>query len=325
VVARLQPTTTALRTSQPAPPPQTSAAQTAGGGDTAASSPSSGPAGFGAAVQPANLGVPTQGVFGLRAWKSRFHMESMVTSLVNGLSAATAKVAATEQKLQEVVAAAEAKQGVPHTECLVCLNACVNTVLLPCGHLCLCVRCARELQATTKTIFSCPLCRTEVEKVHRVFLPIEEPIERVDAGVPRTCRGAGANLAPKVAMCDSGMQTVSPSDTRARGSSASPLATLSPSDAEARRPRLAVKRMGARDGGGVAQAFIPASAVTGAMVDTDLLPARILRARLTSRRQVQFAERDSMSVEEVEEPPDAFDFVLPGGWEPNPSLAATWS
>ncbi|CAN0169857.1 unnamed protein product, partial [Hapterophycus canaliculatus] len=39
--------------------------------------------------------------------------------------------------------------------CQVCLDCAVNCTLVPCGHHCLCVRCAANLN-------ECPVCRTVI-------------------------------------------------------------------------------------------------------------------------------------------------------------------
>ena len=46
--------------------------------------------------------------------------------------------------------------------CVVCLDACKNTVLLPCRHMCVCSACAGELSV-------CPLCRSEVRDQMQVY------------------------------------------------------------------------------------------------------------------------------------------------------------
>lgn len=41
-------------------------------------------------------------------------------------------------------------------ECLICLSEPRNTLIMPCGHLCVCSTCGNELQ--TKK-YDCPICR----------------------------------------------------------------------------------------------------------------------------------------------------------------------
>ena len=49
--------------------------------------------------------------------------------------------------------------------CVVCLSACVDTVLQPCRHMCLCGSCAETHLARSR---SCPLCRSAVSTCLRL-------------------------------------------------------------------------------------------------------------------------------------------------------------
>ncbi|KAK6178475.1 hypothetical protein SNE40_013261 [Patella caerulea] len=48
--------------------------------------------------------------------------------------------------------------------CLVCRDSSIQTALCPCGHVICCQMCAEQLQ-------ECPLCRSKIEKVQRVYIP----------------------------------------------------------------------------------------------------------------------------------------------------------
>lgn len=47
--------------------------------------------------------------------------------------------------------------------CCVCRDAEISAALCPCGHL-TCIECAKKLS-------DCPLCRKQIERVQRIFLP----------------------------------------------------------------------------------------------------------------------------------------------------------
>jgi rubrerythrin len=49
-------------------------------------------------------------------------------------------------------------------DCSVCMDAQIDTVCLPCGHLCLCEGCAQQLNSR------CVICNTKVQKMQKVFL-----------------------------------------------------------------------------------------------------------------------------------------------------------
>jgi len=55
----------------------------------------------------------------------------------------------------------------PPKKCCICLTAKCDTVLVPCGHLCVCMNHANELLAVAGQK-KCPLCRAEIASVVRV-------------------------------------------------------------------------------------------------------------------------------------------------------------
>eukprot|EP01119_Soliformovum_irregulare_P019832 TRINITY_DN635_c0_g1_i2.p1 TRINITY_DN635_c0_g1~~TRINITY_DN635_c0_g1_i2.p1 ORF type:complete len:294 (+),score=44.88 TRINITY_DN635_c0_g1_i2:76-957(+) len=50
--------------------------------------------------------------------------------------------------------------------CKICFEASINAVLIPCGHLALCITCANSLQQTSA---NCPICRAHVHTVVQTF------------------------------------------------------------------------------------------------------------------------------------------------------------
>lgn len=48
-------------------------------------------------------------------------------------------------------------------DCKICMNQTCNTVLVPCGHKCICLGCSQKI----KNI--CPICRRAVERVVQVY------------------------------------------------------------------------------------------------------------------------------------------------------------
>lgn len=91
----------------------------------------------------------------------------------------------------EALKARVEKAGLVGTECVVCMSARVSTVLIPCGHLCMCSGCAESMASTAAADanhaasegeppsgFPCPLCRVTVASTQRVFLPTITASER---------------------------------------------------------------------------------------------------------------------------------------------------
>jgi len=94
-----------------------------------------------------------------------------VSDLASELMSCKAKLAQAQQKLKE-------QPGVPNTECIVCMDAAVDTVLLPCGHLCMCNSCCQSLTKAAKCkaqSLKCPLCRAVASSSQRIYLHVEKP------------------------------------------------------------------------------------------------------------------------------------------------------
>lgn len=52
------------------------------------------------------------------------------------------------------------------SECTICMNNPVNSVIYRCGHMCMCFSCAKEMQNRSG---DCPICRTAIIDVIRCF------------------------------------------------------------------------------------------------------------------------------------------------------------
>ena len=57
------------------------------------------------------------------------------------------------------------------SECSLCMDAEACVALIPCGHVCMCEVCINNLFETPQ----CPLCRSEVHQVQRVFGTVPRP------------------------------------------------------------------------------------------------------------------------------------------------------
>ena len=67
-----------------------------------------------------------------------------------------------QTSLQELFA--ELMLEAAKTECVICLDAEPVMALLPCGHRCVCEECGPILQGR-----ACPICRTLVDEIKRIF------------------------------------------------------------------------------------------------------------------------------------------------------------
>ena len=55
------------------------------------------------------------------------------------------------------------KPGAEETQCVVCMDAPKNRVVLPCMHMCVCEACAQLLRDR------CPVCRGPIERIAQLF------------------------------------------------------------------------------------------------------------------------------------------------------------
>ena len=95
------------------------------------------------------------------------HMFRDATAFNQPLDWDTAQVTTMEEMFKGATAMTYPVPGeaVPCTDksqelCVVCMISCVDTVLVPCGHACMCRRCAKRVQGTS---VKCPICRVPIE------------------------------------------------------------------------------------------------------------------------------------------------------------------
>ena len=55
-------------------------------------------------------------------------------------------------------------------ECVICTDAAAEVAVVPCGHRCLCVTCARTLLASPPAQKRCPMCRVGLQSTLRVYV-----------------------------------------------------------------------------------------------------------------------------------------------------------
>jgi hypothetical protein len=87
---------------------------------------------------------------------------------VKAAAAKRERLAALALEVQQVQAELGTGSGTPHpdaeeTQCVVCMDAPKNRVVLPCMHMCVCEACAQLLRDR------CPVCRGPIERIAQLF------------------------------------------------------------------------------------------------------------------------------------------------------------
>jgi hypothetical protein len=277
------------------------------------------------APPPPGVATPRGQLFGFFSGRqSRRHLQTEITSLRDDLWAAKARTAAVERDLAEAIAE-QSNQGVPRTECIVCMAASVSTVLIPCGHLCLCVACAESMKKNVK-VMQCPLCRVPVERTHRVFLPVDPVTPRLlheedDQPDDATDSVSSDDSRDDVA-ADAGVRVSQASGNRGLPPSSHPMPRVykrPERPAPQHRPASAAAHVSAADDAEVVMlratedmVLRPAMSIVRPPPDDDLQTAVVDGTPEPAR------QRDLVQA----------DFVLPGAYVPSstsrPNLAATW-
>ena len=90
------------------------------------------------------------------------------------LQAATSAAAASALRMQQMQAqlgvppaASSPHSDVEETQCVVCFDAPKDHAIVPCGHQCVCARCAEQLTKTRTP--TCPVCREPIIQTMKVF------------------------------------------------------------------------------------------------------------------------------------------------------------
>ena len=85
-------------------------------------------------------------------------------------AAITLRMQSDAQQLQQVHAQMGSSVVPPDAEetmCVVCFDAPKDHIIVPCGHQCVCARCAEQLTKTRTPM--CPVCRGPIQQTMKVF------------------------------------------------------------------------------------------------------------------------------------------------------------
>ena len=71
-----------------------------------------------------------------------------------------------EEMMEKASGSSQATQG--QESCVICMSNPIGTVVIPCGHVCMCLLCSEEVH---KINYKCPLCRNDIVQIRKVYFP----------------------------------------------------------------------------------------------------------------------------------------------------------
>ena len=92
------------------------------------------------------------------------------TATPGGSKTGAAKSGAAAGKIGEAMTSGGGEEGAGNdvgSECTVCYERAVDSVLYTCGHCCMCYDCAWECKQTRGGL--CPICRAQIRDVIRIY------------------------------------------------------------------------------------------------------------------------------------------------------------
>jgi len=73
-----------------------------------------------------------------------------------------------KQKTSSNVSTQTTKGSKDDDECRICMDAKINTVIIPCGHLCVCLECSKLLMSNNNNK-TCPICKQNIQQIIKTF------------------------------------------------------------------------------------------------------------------------------------------------------------
>jgi hypothetical protein len=100
----------------------------------------------------------------------RLQAEEEVAALTLMMQSTAMRLQDAQQRLGKSIVPPAAPAPHPDAEetmCVVCMDAAKDHIIVPCGHQCVCARCAEQLTKTRSPM--CPVCREPIIQTMRVF------------------------------------------------------------------------------------------------------------------------------------------------------------
>ena len=97
----------------------------------------------------------------------RLQAEEEVAAITLRMQSDALRLQEAQQRLGNTVAAPTSQPDAEETMCVVCFDAPREYAIVPCGHQCVCARCAEQLTKTRTPM--CPVCRGPIRETMKVF------------------------------------------------------------------------------------------------------------------------------------------------------------
>jgi hypothetical protein len=127
-----------------------------------------------AAAEEAEAAAVVEAAAEVAAAAERVKMEEEMAALALSVQSDLQRARSNARRMQQM----QAQLGVPpaapaphpdseETMCVVCFDAPKDHAIVPCGHQCVCARCAEQLTKTRTPM--CPVCRGPIQQTMKVF------------------------------------------------------------------------------------------------------------------------------------------------------------
>jgi hypothetical protein len=119
------------------------------------------------AAEEAKAAAAVKAAAEVEAAAERLKMEEEMAALALTMQSGALRMQQMQAQLGVPPAAPAPHPDSEETMCVVCFDAPKDHIIVPCGHMCVCARCAEQLTKTRTPM--CPVCRGPIIQTMKVF------------------------------------------------------------------------------------------------------------------------------------------------------------
>lgn len=75
---------------------------------------------------------------------------------------------ALKREMEEMSNSGSGSSHATPESCVICMSNPIGTVVIPCGHVCMCLLCSKEVH---KINYTCPICRENIAQIRKIYFP----------------------------------------------------------------------------------------------------------------------------------------------------------